>query len=114
LTPGLPTATAILPTPVADASVSVPTAMAPLKSPSASASVPGPSPIAKLVGVLVQPVPAATPLIDAHVALAVPAAPSAAAASPAATAPSRTAPAGFSFVPSLFRTIGGPSPFTGC
>ena len=67
--------------------------MAPLKSPWALTSVPGPSPIAKLVGVLVQPAPAPTPLIDAHVALAAPAPPNAAAASPDATAPSSSPPA---------------------
>jgi hypothetical protein len=63
--------------PVLKAVVLVPVAIEVLKSPRASAVVPLPSPTAMLVGVLVQPVPALMPLIDAHVASAVAAPPSA-------------------------------------
>src|SRR6185312_6496867 len=73
-----------------------PTAIAPVNSPLAIAVVLSPIPIAKLVGVLVQveppELPALRPLIDAHVALAAPAPPSAAAAKPDATAPRSTPP----------------------
>jgi hypothetical protein len=79
--------------PTAVAVVSVPVATAALNSPAAVAFVPGPIPIAKLVGVLVQPDPLPIPLIDAQVALAVPAEPNAAAASPDATALSISPPA---------------------
>jgi hypothetical protein len=92
-----PAAKATLKAPTEVAVELVPTATAPSNSPLADAVAPLPTPTATLVGVLVQPVPALMPLIDAHVASADPAPPSAAAANPDATAPSRTPPASRSF-----------------
>jgi hypothetical protein len=75
----------------------MPFAIAPEKSPDALAVVLGPSPTAKLVGVLVQPPPLPMPLIDAQVALAVPAELSAVTAKPDAAAPTSTLPGSFLF-----------------
>jgi hypothetical protein len=86
--------------------VLVPAATAPLKSPVAVAVVPGPIPTATLVRVLVQPAPALMPLMDAQVALAVPAEPSAAAANPDATALSTSPPASRSVEIALYLLIG--------
>jgi hypothetical protein len=75
-----------------------PLAIAPLNSPLALAVVLGPSPTAKLVGLLKQPPPLPTPLIEAQVALAVPAEPNVASAkAPDATAPKSTPPVSLFF-----------------
>src|SRR6185312_3813097 len=81
--------------PIACANVCSPIAIAPLNCPSPIASAPWPRAIAKLVPVLEQlappePDPAVMPLIDAHVAAAIPAPHRVAAASPQATEPSKT------------------------
>src|SRR5271167_835581 len=102
----------MLKAPAAVAVVLVPVATAPLKSPVAVAVVPGPIPTATLVRVLVQPAPALIPLMDAQVALAVPAEPSAAAANPDATALSTSPPASRSVEIALYLPI-GLSPFRG-
>jgi hypothetical protein len=84
--------------PVATAAVCVvavllPAAMSLLTAPTEAANALGPNPTATLDRLLVQPEPALMPLIDAHVAPAVPAPFRAATASaPDATAPSRHAP----------------------
>src|SRR6185312_17277463 len=102
-----PSAAAKFKLPVFCAEAFLPAAMAPLKSPFELAVVPSPSPIAKLVGVLVQPPLLPTPLIDAHVAAAVPALPSAAVASaPEAAATSNIPPASRCFDGVLCSVIG--------
>src|SRR5689334_19542708 len=68
-----PMAVALLLTPTAWAMALAPKAIAPLNCPLDVAVAPAPDATAKLPGVLLQPVPALMPLIDAHVALTLPA-----------------------------------------
>ena len=89
----VPAAKARFKAPVASACEPSPIATATLRRPLASAVASVPSATDALVRVLVQPVPAPRPVIDAQVALAVPAPLIAAAAKPDASAPSTTPPA---------------------
>src|SRR6185312_8215963 len=106
----LPTANAALKLPFVTAVEPSPIATAPLNSPLEFAVAPLPTPTAKLVGVLVQPPPVPTPLMDAQVASAVPAAPSAAAARLDATAPISAPPATLPFEIIRYLAINVPPP----
>src|SRR6185312_7586554 len=85
-------AVALLLAPAAWAMALVPEAIAQLDGPLDVAVAPAPDAIAKLFAVLLQPVPALIPLIDAQAAFASPAPANVAAAKPDATAPSRMPP----------------------